>query len=556
MNKVINININGLIFHIDEEAFVVLDRYLESLKQHFRNNEGGSEILADIEARIAEMLSEMLKDRTEVVSMANVQQVISTMGKPEDMDDADAGAGSKSKSYSWRGDYSFNPGKRMYRDTDNKIIGGVCSGISEYLDIDPVWIRLLFVAVFFGFGTGLLIYIILWIILPAATTPSEKLEMRGERINISNIEKTVTENLDALKQRIDKEFSKFDSKDFGSKVNNFFHGLFEGLEGGLRGIFHVFAWLFSLIFILISACVLIAILSVIFGVTGIIGFTVPVIFFDVFRDSHQATWVFILILLVIGLPFLGLMFRSLRYISGYRGRGRFLNAWFSTIWVFALIALIALAFGSASGFRSSYSYTKIDILSKPAHDTLYLNAGGTASDIENYHGEGWMDLNKIWRSIEQKNDTNRIGMVSLDINRSEDHTVRLVKHFKSRGGSVKDAMGNAESIRYNYDQHDSLLSFDEAFRIPKGEKWHGQNVTLDLQIPDGTVIKMRKNMDDIIYDIDNVQDMDDEEMPSHLWIMKPDGLTCLDCGSDQHDWNKNTVRHREHRSRWEWHWDN
>src|ERR1019366_7800824 len=100
MNKVINININGMIFHIDEEAYVVLDRYLESLKQHFRNNEGGGEILADIESRIAEMLTEMLKDRSEAVSMANVQQVIATMGKPEDMEDA--GDGSKPRSYSWR----------------------------------------------------------------------------------------------------------------------------------------------------------------------------------------------------------------------------------------------------------------------------------------------------------------------------------------------------------------------------------------------------------------------------------------------------------------------
>ncbi len=553
MNKVINININGMIFHIDEEAYVVLDRYLESLKQHFRNNEGGGEILADIESRIAEMLTEMLKDKVEVISMANVQQVIATMGKPEDMEDADTG--SKSKSYSWREDYSFNPGKRMYRDIDNKIIGGVCSGMSEYLGIDPVWIRLLFVAVFFGFGTGLLIYLILWVIIPAAKTPSEKLEMRGERVNISNIEKTVTENLDSIKQRIEKEFSRFESKDFGDKVNHFFHGLFEGVEGALRGVLHVFAWLFSFIFILISACVLIVLFSVIFGVTGLVGFTVPVIFFDFFHNSQQASWVFILLLIVIGLPFLGLMFRSLRYISGYRGRSRFMNVLFSAIWVFAFIALLALGFGVASGFNSSYSYSTSDLLKKPSHDTLYLVANGNRTETEYYHGNEWMNINRVWDRIQQANDTNRIGLVSLDITRSDDHDIRLEKYYKSRGKTARDAMSLAQSIRYNYSQGDSLLLFDETFRIPKGEKWHGQNVKLELQVPDGTVIKMKKNMNDIIYDIDNEQDMDDDEMPSHLWVMKPDGLTCLDCGSDQHDWNKNTVRRHEHRGRWEWHWN-
>ncbi len=552
MNKVINININGMIFHIDEEAFVVLDRYLESLKQHFRNNEGGGEILADIEARIAEMLTEMIKDRSEAVSMANVQQVIVTMGKPEDMDDADSG--SKSKSYNWSDSYNFNPGKRMYRDPDNKIIGGVCSGMSEYLGIDPVWIRLLFVAVFFGFGTGLLIYIVLWIIIPKATTPSEKLEMRGERVNISNIEKTVTENLDALKQRIDKEFSKFDKKDFGSKANNFFHGLFEGLEGGLRGLFHAFAWLFSAIFILISAGVIIALLSVVFGLTGIVGFAVPVFFLDFFHDAHTASIVFILILVLIGLPFLWLMFRSLRYMSGYRGRHR--NGFLSFIWVLVFVALLVLVFGNSSGFRSSYSYSTTDVLKKPAHDTLYLNANGYASEIKEFHGNGWMDLSRLWGRIQNSNDTSRVGLVSLNITRSDDHNIRLEKSYKSRGKSVRDAMTLSESIKYNYTQADSLLLFNEAFRIPKDDKWHGQNVRLDLQIPEGTVIRMRRNMGDIIYDIDNVQDMDDDEMPSHIWMMKQDGLTCLDCGSDQHDWNKSPVHTHSHHNKWEWRWNN
>ncbi len=465
MNKVININISGMIFHIDEEAFVVLDRYLESLKRHFRNNDGGEEILADIESRIAEMLTAMLKDRTEVVSMANVQQVIATMGKPEDMEDEEPEK--KSKYSSWNRDYGFNPGRRMYRDPDNKIIGGVCSGMSEYLGIDPVWIRLLFVAVFFGFGTGFLIYVILWIIVPAANTPSEKLEMRGERVNISNIEKTVTENLDSIKQRIDREFGRFDSRKAGARVNNFFHGFFDGLEGGLRGVFQVFAWIFSLFFIVISACVLIALLSVVFGVTGLVGFAVPAVFFDFFHDPHQATLVFILILVVIGLPFLGLMFRSLRYISGYRGRSRFVNAMFSTIWVIAFIALLALGFGSASGFRSSYSYSADDVLKKPAHDTLYLSASGNSSDIKNFHGHGWMNMSKLWMHIQDSKDTNRIGLVSLTVTQSDDQNIRLTTTYKSHGSSVSNAESRAHNIKYRFIQQDSLLMFDDAFKIAK-----------------------------------------------------------------------------------------
>src|SRR6185437_9419864 len=379
--------------------------------------------------------------------------------------------------------------------------------------------------------------------------------MRGERVNISNIEKTVTENLGYIKQRIDKEFSRFESKDFGDRVNHFFHGLFDGAEGALRGVLHVFAWLFSIIFILVSACVLIVLFSVIFGVTGLAGFTVPVIFFDFFQNSQQASWVFILLLIVIGLPFLGFMFRSLRYISGYRSRSRFMNAFFSIIWVFAFIALLALGFGSASGFRSSYSFSTPDILKRPVHDTLYLSANEYDSETKDFHGEGWMDMDRLWDKIHKSDDTSRIGLVSLNITRSEDHTIRLERNYKYRGRSIKNAIELAQGIRYNYSQGDSLLLFDETFRIPKDEKWHGQNVKLDLQVPDGTVIKMKKNMNDILFDIDNVQDMDDDEMPSHVWIMKPDGLTCLDCGSDQHDWNKNNARRHERHGKWEWTWN-
>jgi hypothetical protein len=146
MNKVININLNGLIFHIDEEAFEILSRYLESLKRHFKNTDGGDEIMADIESRIAEMLSESLKNRSEVVSMADVQKVIATMGTPEDMEDTETASGKASGRHHHRSDY--NAGKRVYRDEDHKVIAGVCSGISEYFGLDPLWLRLLFVIVF------------------------------------------------------------------------------------------------------------------------------------------------------------------------------------------------------------------------------------------------------------------------------------------------------------------------------------------------------------------------------------------------------------------------
>ena len=557
MNKVINININGLVFYIDEEAFEVLNRYLDALKMNFRNTEGGDEILADIEARIAEMLTERLKNRNEVVSMTDVQAVIAAMGQPEDMDDPNAQT--KSKTYNWQGwnkDYGFNPGKRMYRDPDNKIIGGVCSGISEYLGVDPVWIRLLFVVVFFGFGTGLLIYIILWIILPAAKTPSEKLEMRGERVNISNIEKTVKENLDTLKDKIDKEFSHIDGQKIGNRVRDFLHGVFDGMSGAFAGVLYIFTRLLSVIAILVAICVMIAIFSVILGALGIITVNVPVVIFDYFDGGHKAWWLLTLVALVVGLPFLGMMFRGVRHLSGYQGRSRFASAFFSTIWILAIILLCVIGFSSATGFRSSYSFSSEDILRKPGHDTLYLTVNAGEKPVQKYHGNGWIEFDRLWHHIDRAKNNNDPGLTSLDITRSPDNNIHLEKEYYSRGSSVKNARALAETIQYSYLQRDSLIIFDEAYRIPADQKWRGQNVNLDLQVPDGTVIIMKKGMEDIIYDIDNNLDMYDGDMPGHTWKMTSNGLTCLDCANyNKDDDNDSTHTRRHHTRHYDRHWN-
>lgn len=542
MNKVINININGQVFHIDEEAFEVLNRYLEALKRHFKTSEGGEEILADIESRIAEMLNERLGNRSEVVSMTNVREVIAAMGQPEDMEDPEAQP--KSKNYN----FEFYAGKRMYRDTDNKILGGVCSGISNYLNIDPVWIRLLFVAVFFGFGTGLLIYIILWVILPPARTSAEKLEMRGERVNISNIEKTVKENLEGLKERFGEEFKHFESKEFRNKTNTFFEGLADGLGTAFKSVFYVFSRFFSFIIIAICICVIIGIVSAVLGAIGLTTFMVPSVVYDFFDNSTQGSTVLILLFIVLGLPFVSLMFRATRYLAGYKRRSRFMSALIGSIWIIAFIALMVLGFGGVSNFSRSYSYKTTDVLKKPAHDTLYLAVNDNGPGSHNYHGDGMIELHRVWNHTKTMGDNNDMGMVDLDISRSDDKNISIEKYYSSRGKTSKDAHELAEGIQYSYFQRDSLITFDEGFKIPQGSHWRGQNVSLQLRVPDGTVVVMKNGMEEIIYDIDNNIDMFDADMIGYKWLMKRDGLNCLDCGSDSTG-NKHHHHQGRHKSR-------
>ncbi len=198
MNKVFNINIGGYPFVIDHEAFDELEQYLNSLNRYFKSSEGRDEIVSDIELRIAELFKEKLK-RRKIVSLKDVNDVIDTMGRPEQFEEetyADSGG---------YGDNQFDirTGKRLYRDPESKILAGICSGLSAYLGIeDPIWMRLAFAIAFFGFGIGVLPYIILWMVVPEAKTSGDKLAMRGEAANVSNIANFVQDNMQHLGKKI------------------------------------------------------------------------------------------------------------------------------------------------------------------------------------------------------------------------------------------------------------------------------------------------------------------------------------------------------------------
>lgn len=206
MNKIFNINLGGYPFVIDDEAYHILDKYLSTIKKHFKKSEGCEDIVSDIESRIAELFNEHSKGQP-IVSMRDVEAVIEIMGSPKDFGAADddfeeshttASSGKKTK---------FNTGKRLYRDTDDKVIGGICSGLAAYFGVaDPIIFRILFVLLFFG-GVGVLLYPFLWIVVPKAKTSAEKLSMKGEPVNVNNIAKQVEEELNNLSTTI-TDFAK------------------------------------------------------------------------------------------------------------------------------------------------------------------------------------------------------------------------------------------------------------------------------------------------------------------------------------------------------------
>ena len=196
MNKTLSVNIGGIVFHIEELAYDKLNRYLDAIKGYFTTSDGRDEIIQDIEGRIGEMFQERISVGKQVIVESDVDQIIDLMGRPEQF------AGMHEESSTSEAQYTTSDRKayrRLYRDPDDRVIGGVCSGLGHYLGLDPVWLRVAFAVSFFVFGTGLLLYIILMIVMPKAITTAEKLEMKGEKVNISNIRKSVEEEISSIK---------------------------------------------------------------------------------------------------------------------------------------------------------------------------------------------------------------------------------------------------------------------------------------------------------------------------------------------------------------------
>jgi len=197
MKKTFTINMSGTVFHIEENAYDALQKYLINLKKYFGNDEEGKEIIDDIESRISEIFTEKTSEKNQAVTLEWVNEVIETLGTPENFTE-EAGeeeplAGQKSRK------------RKLYRDPEQTVLAGVCGGLAAYFNMDPVLLRLIVVLlVLLTSGAGVLVYIILWIVVPKAVTTTQRLEMKGEEVTVKNIEKFLKDEMNVVKESYNK----------------------------------------------------------------------------------------------------------------------------------------------------------------------------------------------------------------------------------------------------------------------------------------------------------------------------------------------------------------
>ena len=199
MKKTLTVNLGGTVYHIDEDAYRLLDNYLTNLKTHFRKEKGAEEIVRDIECRISELFSEKISSGIQVITVDYVEEVINRVGKPEDLGDEEIIDKDESKQKKQEHFSGEHIRRRLYRDPDDRILGGVAGGVAAYFGWDPTLVRILLILLmFFPYFSVILVYIIAWILIPLASTAAEKLAMKGENITVENIGKTVTGGFDKV----------------------------------------------------------------------------------------------------------------------------------------------------------------------------------------------------------------------------------------------------------------------------------------------------------------------------------------------------------------------
>ncbi len=535
MNKTVTINISGIIFHIEEDAYDSLSKYLATIKGYFSNTNGGNEIMSDIEARIAELLQQKINANKQVVLMTDVETVIGIMGKPEEFADDDTKQQNKNDQ---ENQTNFNTEKikrRLFRNPDEKAIGGVCSGLAAYFDIDIIWIRLaMFLLIFFG-GLSLWVYIVMWIIIPEAKTTADKLAMRGDPINIDNISKTFKDEAKEFKNKYGKNFDK---TKFSNNVRN-------GASTAAHTIASVFGRLLGLFILFIGGILLISYVAVIFGIS--ITNSSSNIFENwktlIFSSSSDYVWAIISFIVAFGIPVFMLIYTGIKLLFKIRYHNRWLNYSLGIIWLAGFILGFYITAKTVKEFTQTSKIKEIQLV-QGLGDTIVVKLNPSSEIIKKYNFENADDIDGSFKNNnhnytigENPNSLAILGMASLDIVESNSDSVELIIYHSSKGNTKQEANLNAKAIKYSFKQQGNQLIFDQLFVVLQNQKFRMQQVDIKLKLPKGKVIYFDKSVKYLLDDIENTTNTWDGDMIGRRWKMTDKGLACIDCNNLDSDGN-------------------
>jgi len=601
MEKIININFHSRVIAIEESAYEALKQYTGSLRRHFADEESSEEIVTDIENRIAELLAGRLKQGAPCINIADLNAVIDSIGRIEDIkaaegdpqqQDQQRSAGS---STSQQQPFTTAHSDRFYRNADDKIIAGVCRGLADRMNIDPVVVRIIFVIFFgaffwiylllwlilpsqsnnthitrrlfrnpddkqvagvcgglakyfhtdswkvrtlfllplifsgvlsslhpfawhWGFGPGVfagslgssffLLYIILWIAVPYATTDTEKMEMRGERIDINSIKAATQARGGAPVQQ-----------PRGS------------------GLGRVLGIIFKAFFILIAGSIALGLFGGLIGMVfaGSVAMPFTRFFLDGW-EQHVLLWTGVV--LSMGIPLLALIVWIIRRIAGVRTQRHYLGYVFAVLWFIGVTCSLITAANVVHNFTDKAVTEQEVTVQQPTGGTLYLGVAGDGSSLHSKHYSRWFgdwdeEDDVPFRLV--NDDSMWLNTVRVTLEQSNDSLFHVYKACSSRGGTSSEARTFAGHIVFEIQQHDSVINMPRGFVISRKDRFRNQQVLITVEVPVGKAVQVSGDVDDYSwFTIDNDghggYEMESWDNDSHrygndnIYTMTPNGL--------------------------------
>lgn len=613
MKKIININLSGRVIPIEDAAYEQLQAYIESLRRYFAHEESRDEIINDIESRIAELMSDKVRKGATCITDADVNEIATSMGRPEDFEAEEVSPASEASqqtaansagaqqqyqqsSHTTGSQYTERekaPKGRLYRDTSDKFIGGVCSGIAAYMNVDPAIVRILFAIITFGgFGLGflayiimwiilppkdleeysgkrlfrnpeekviggvasglaayfgksvstvrlifaapmilniifsslngfrwhdldlfwnigfssisgtfILVYIILWIVLPEARTTYQKMEMRGEKVDVNAIRQNVKEGVDSMKERMKgwgeevkesaqqfsnkaKEFSNTRGREFATEMNQTVRRTGGGIGHAIGVLFKVF---FLFIFGTIAFALFIALIAVLFSLPQWWGLNE-----FLWSSNWQQVYAWGTLVFFMLVPLIALIVWVVRRIMNARAGSNYLGWTFGALWTLGWVSLILLISSIGRDFsRSEFKDNEAAAFSTPKGKLVVTVSQPELEYTGNY---GWIDGDI--RGWDFTGDSMRLANVWFDVSASPDSLYHVTIRRTANGRTEEEARVRAAAFTYNAIQQDSLLDLPSSYSIGKGSKFRIQQVGVLIQVPKGKKIRFDASVTD------------------------------------------------------------
>ncbi len=602
MKKIININLSGRVIPIEDSAYEKLQSYIESLRRYFAKEESRDEIINDIESRIAELLHEKIRKGAAAVTDEDVNEVIASMGTVEDFEAEEKENVSPSANPSFQqtnagNDYTYSKREksRLYRDSGDKMIAGVCSGIANYLGIDPAIVRILFAIISFGgFGLGflayiilwmvlppkdlgnffgkklyrnpddkvisgvagglgayfgrnastirlifaapivlnilfgvlswpffhegsivpnivfgsltgtfILAYIVLWIVLPEANSEYQKMEMRGEKVDVNRIRQNVREGMDNMKERMKgwteevkesaqhfstkaKEFAGTRGKTFASEAN-------DAVRRSSRGLGHIIGVLFKAFFLFIAGTIAFALFVGLIGllIGGVSVWPLKNFLLDGFWQNLYAWGTLIFFL---GVPLIGFIVWLLRRIMKVKSQNNYLGWTFGGLWTLGWVSATLFVASLVNDFRmSNYKRPASEItITQPLNSKMIVKV--SEPEVEYSGSMPWVDIDG--EGLDITKDTLKIANVKIeDVLLSDDGNYHIEIKKYSRGRTVADAESKAQKIQFKVLYQDSVLDLGSHIAIDKETKFRGQQVIVIIRVPAGKKIRFDETIE-------------------------------------------------------------